>query len=154
MVGLGKMGMNLTLNLLTHGYEVVAYDLHPEVVTEAESRGALGVRARRTGRFAGETKNCLAYGSSQLCRRCAGRLKASSGGGRYRYRSRQFPLQGFVARYNTPPAEEAMELQTAAPVITLSLLMRYRSLNEDTFAGKVVAALRGEFGGHAVDKSS
>ena len=50
--------------------------------------------------------------------------------------------------------EEALDLQVAAPVITLSLLMRYRSLEEDTFTGKVVAALRNEFGGHAVEKST
>ncbi|MGG4034029.1 phosphogluconate dehydrogenase (NAD(+)-dependent, decarboxylating) [Paenibacillus cisolokensis] len=50
--------------------------------------------------------------------------------------------------------EEAMELQTATPVISMSLLMRYRSLEQDTFTGKVVAALRSEFGGHAVEKAS
>ncbi|ALS26238.1 6-phosphogluconate dehydrogenase [Paenibacillus sp. 32O-W] len=50
--------------------------------------------------------------------------------------------------------EEAMELQTATPVIAMSLLMRYRSLEQDTFTGKVVAALRSEFGGHAVEKAS
>lgn len=49
--------------------------------------------------------------------------------------------------------EEAMDLQTATPVIAMSLLMRYRSLDHDTFTGKVVAALRNEFGGHAVEKS-
>lgn len=49
--------------------------------------------------------------------------------------------------------ETALELQTAAPVIALSLMMRYRSLEVDTFAGKVVAALRNEFGGHAVEQS-
>lgn len=48
--------------------------------------------------------------------------------------------------------EESLDLQVAAPVITLSLLMRYRSLEDDTFTGKVVAALRNEFGGHAVEK--
>lgn len=48
--------------------------------------------------------------------------------------------------------EEALNLQTPAPVITMSLLMRYRSLSDDTFTGKVVAALRNEFGGHAVEK--
>lgn len=50
--------------------------------------------------------------------------------------------------------EEALELQTATPVIAMSLLMRYRSLRQDTFTGKVVAALRGEFGGHAVEKAA
>jgi 6-phosphogluconate dehydrogenase len=49
--------------------------------------------------------------------------------------------------------ETAMEQQVATPVIALSLLMRYRSLQEDTFSGKIVAALRNEFGGHAVEKS-
>ncbi|MFC4323646.1 phosphogluconate dehydrogenase (NAD(+)-dependent, decarboxylating) [Litchfieldia salsa] len=46
--------------------------------------------------------------------------------------------------------ETALDLQVPAPVITLSLLMRYRSLEDDTFTGKVVAALRNEFGGHEV----
>ncbi|PGY08302.1 phosphogluconate dehydrogenase (NAD(+)-dependent, decarboxylating) [Bacillus sp. AFS031507] len=50
--------------------------------------------------------------------------------------------------------ETALDLQTATPVIALSLLMRYRSLENDTFTGKVVAALRNEFGGHAVEKAS
>ncbi|WP_078411582.1 phosphogluconate dehydrogenase (NAD(+)-dependent, decarboxylating) [Priestia abyssalis] len=49
--------------------------------------------------------------------------------------------------------ETALDLQTATPVIAMSLLMRYRSLESDTFTGKVVAALRNEFGGHAVEKS-
>ena len=44
----------------------------------------------------------------------------------------------------------ALEKQIATPVIALSLLMRYRSLEEDTFSGKIIAALRNEFGGHAV----
>jgi 6-phosphogluconate dehydrogenase len=48
--------------------------------------------------------------------------------------------------------ETALDLQAVTPVIALSLLMRYRSLEEDTFHGKVVAALRNEFGGHAVVK--
>lgn len=48
--------------------------------------------------------------------------------------------------------ETALDLQCATPVIAMSLLMRYRSLETDTFTGKVVAALRNEFGGHAVEK--
>jgi 6-phosphogluconate dehydrogenase len=49
--------------------------------------------------------------------------------------------------------ETALDLQAAAPVITMALMMRYRSLETDTFSGKVVAALRNEFGGHAVEKN-
>lgn len=48
--------------------------------------------------------------------------------------------------------ETALDLQVPTPVIALSLMMRYRSLKENTFTGKVVAALRNEFGGHAVEK--
>ena len=48
--------------------------------------------------------------------------------------------------------ETALDLGVPTPVIALSLLMRYRSQQEDTFSGKVVAALRNEFGGHAVEK--
>ncbi|MFE3897842.1 MULTISPECIES: phosphogluconate dehydrogenase (NAD(+)-dependent, decarboxylating) [unclassified Priestia] len=48
--------------------------------------------------------------------------------------------------------ETALDLQTATPIIAMSLLMRYRSLEDDTFTGKVVSALRNEFGGHAVEK--
>ncbi|MHB1394795.1 MAG: phosphogluconate dehydrogenase (NAD(+)-dependent, decarboxylating) [Clostridia bacterium] len=48
--------------------------------------------------------------------------------------------------------QEALQLKVPAPVITESLFARYRSEKEDTFAGKVVAALRNEFGGHAVEK--
>ncbi|ASS65502.1 MULTISPECIES: phosphogluconate dehydrogenase (NAD(+)-dependent, decarboxylating) [unclassified Paenibacillus] len=49
--------------------------------------------------------------------------------------------------------ETALDLQAAIPVIAMSLMMRYRSLESDTFTGKVVAALRNEFGGHAVVRS-
>ncbi len=48
--------------------------------------------------------------------------------------------------------ETALDFQAPAPVIALSLMMRYRSLEDDTFTGKVVAALRNEFGGHEVVK--
>jgi len=44
----------------------------------------------------------------------------------------------------------AIEEDVPAPVITLSLQMRFRSRQEDSFAAKVVAALRREFGGHSV----
>jgi 6-phosphogluconate dehydrogenase len=46
--------------------------------------------------------------------------------------------------------EEAMRLNVPAPVITLSLLARFRSRQEESFGAKVIAALRREFGGHTV----
>ncbi|GAK08426.1 LOW QUALITY PROTEIN: 6-phosphogluconate dehydrogenase, decarboxylating [Geomicrobium sp. JCM 19038] len=49
--------------------------------------------------------------------------------------------------------EAALDYQASAPVIAMSQLMRYRSLDENPFHGKVVAALRHQFGGHAVEKN-
>ena len=61
-------------------------------------------------------------------------------------------LKGFVADSGEGrwTVAEAIEEDVPAPVITLSLLMRLRSRQEDSFSGKVIAALRNEFGGHAV----
>lgn len=47
---------------------------------------------------------------------------------------------------------EAIERNVPAPVITLSLLERLRSRDQDCFSDKVIAALRNEFGGHAIKK--
>ena len=45
---------------------------------------------------------------------------------------------------------EAVERGVPLPVISLSLLSRFRSRQDDSFSAKVIAALRREFGGHAV----
>jgi 6-phosphogluconate dehydrogenase len=47
---------------------------------------------------------------------------------------------------------EAIDLDVPAPVITLSLLERLRSRDADSFTDKLLAAMRNEFGGHAVKK--
>ena len=47
---------------------------------------------------------------------------------------------------------EAVDLEIAAPVITLSLLQRLRSRDPDSFADKLLALMRHEFGGHALKK--
>jgi 6-phosphogluconate dehydrogenase len=49
--------------------------------------------------------------------------------------------------------QESIDLDVPAPVIVLSLLARFRSRQEDSFSAKVIAALRNEFGGHAVQKA-
>jgi 6-phosphogluconate dehydrogenase len=49
--------------------------------------------------------------------------------------------------------EEAMRLSVPAPVITMSLLARFRSRQTESFGAKLIAALRREFGGHAVRTS-
>ena len=46
--------------------------------------------------------------------------------------------------------QEAIDLDVPAPVITLSLLARFTSRQDDSFSAKTIAALRQQFGGHRV----
>jgi 6-phosphogluconate dehydrogenase len=46
--------------------------------------------------------------------------------------------------------EEALEHAVPAPALAMSLFMRYRSRQDDSFSAKVISALRNEFGGHPV----
>ena len=50
--------------------------------------------------------------------------------------------------------QEAVELAVPAPVISASLFQRFRSRSGDSFADRLLAALRNEFGGHAVKKKA
>jgi len=61
-------------------------------------------------------------------------------------------LKGWVADSGEGrwTVQEAIDHDVPAPVITLSLLTRFRSRQEDSYGAKVLAALRNEFGGHAV----
>jgi 6-phosphogluconate dehydrogenase len=45
---------------------------------------------------------------------------------------------------------EAIDLDVPAPVITQSLMARFRSRDEESYADRLLAALRNQFGGHAV----
>ena len=45
---------------------------------------------------------------------------------------------------------DAIELGVSAPVITLSLLERLRSRDDDSFTDKLLAAMRNQFGGHPI----
>jgi 6-phosphogluconate dehydrogenase len=47
---------------------------------------------------------------------------------------------------------EAVELGVPAVVITASLLGRFRSQDSDSFSDKLLAAMRNQFGGHAIKK--
>jgi len=49
--------------------------------------------------------------------------------------------------------KEAMDLDVPAPVITLSLLMRFVSRQDESYGAKLLAVMRNQFGGHAVKSS-
>lgn len=48
---------------------------------------------------------------------------------------------------------DAIELDVPAPVITLSLMMRFVSRMDESYAAKLLAALRNQFGGHTVKQN-
>jgi 6-phosphogluconate dehydrogenase len=50
--------------------------------------------------------------------------------------------------------EDSINRSVPTPVITLSLMMRFASRQDESYAAKVNAALRNQFGGHAVEKVS
>jgi 6-phosphogluconate dehydrogenase len=47
---------------------------------------------------------------------------------------------------------ESIDLDIPAPVITAALQARFVSRKEENFAAKLLAAMRNQFGGHAVKK--
>jgi 6-phosphogluconate dehydrogenase len=49
--------------------------------------------------------------------------------------------------------QASMDQNVPAPIITLSLQARFRSRQEESFAAKILAALRNQFGGHSVKKA-
>ncbi len=50
--------------------------------------------------------------------------------------------------------KEAIDLDVPAPAITLALMMRFVSRNEDNFSARLLAAMRAGFGGHAIKAAS
>src|SRR6266849_5730230 len=61
-------------------------------------------------------------------------------------------IQGFVEDSGEGrwPLDEALDHAVPAPALAMSLFMRYRSRQDDSFSAKVISALRNEFGGHPV----
>jgi 6-phosphogluconate dehydrogenase len=61
-------------------------------------------------------------------------------------------IQGWVADSGEGrwTVAEAIDLDVPAPVITLSLLQRFISRQEESYAAKLLAAMRNQFGGHAM----
>jgi 6-phosphogluconate dehydrogenase len=64
-------------------------------------------------------------------------------------------LKGWVADSGEGrwTVQEAIDRDVPAPVISLSLQSRFRSRQADSYGARVLAALRNEFGGHAVKSS-
>ena len=59
-------------------------------------------------------------------------------------------ITGLHKHYGGFHAVKGIDLDVPAPLITLSLLTRFRSRQDDSYSAKVLAALRNQFGGHSV----
>ena len=64
-------------------------------------------------------------------------------------------LEGWVADSGEGrwTVADAIDLDVPAPVITMSLLMRFVSREDERYAAKLLAAMRNQFGGHAVKRA-
>jgi len=70
------------------------------------------------------------------------------------------PTMGGIAPYVSDSGEgrwtvaEAIDLDVPAPVITLALLQRLRSRDTESYGDRLLAAMRNQFGGHAVKRDA
>ena len=105
------------------------------------ARERLRARPRRRSRSCG----CRAPSSARGCSSSPARAFKANG-------QDLDHLKGWVADSGEGrwTVQEAIDHDVPAPVITLSLLTRFRSRQDDSYGAKVLAALRNEFGGHAV----
>jgi len=64
-------------------------------------------------------------------------------------------LQGYVEDSGEGrwTVQQAVESGVSAPVLSLALMERFRSRQDNAFSDRMLAALRNQFGGHAVKKS-
>jgi 6-phosphogluconate dehydrogenase len=134
MIGLGRMGASMTERLTRAGHRVVGFsilqhkrefelDLHP--VAEIWCHGSVVRSWLLDLTAAALAANPTMAGVSPWV--------ADSGEGRW-------------------TVDEAIALNVPAPVITLALLERLRSRDDDSFADKLLATMRNQFGGHAIKK--
>ena len=69
------------------------------------------------------------------------------------------PAMAGIAPYVSDSGEgrwtvaEAIDLDVPAPVITLALIQRLRSRDAESYADRLLAAMRNQFGGHAMKKA-
>jgi 6-phosphogluconate dehydrogenase len=210
MIGLGRMGANMTTRLGQHGHEVFTYDPHVESTasTLAELRDQLDaprafwmmipagqitestftalapedgyahVGPAGAGHFVKMVHNGIEYGLMQayaegfdVMRGSEFELDLHEIAGIWRYGSvvRSWLLELLHAAFEQGGSDlagirgyvedsgegrwtiaEAIAEDVPVPVITAALFARFASRRDESFAAKVNAALRNQFGGHAV----
>jgi len=175
----GIWGLKMGYCLMTGGDKQVVEYLVPIFKTLAPEEGYLYCGETGAGHFVKMVHNGIEYGMMQAYGEGFEILEASSYGKDFDYRkiahlwnqgsvvrswllelledafghdARLKDIKGFVEDSGEGrwTLQQAIDTAVPAPVMALSLFQRFRSRQENTFSDRVLAALRREFGGHAV----
>ena len=173
----GIWGLKVGFNLMAGGKQAVFKQVEPILKTLAPPDGYAYVGASGAGHYAKMVHNGIEYSMLQSYAEGFEILKAAPFGFDLAQLARlwnhgsvirSWLLELAQAAFERDPElshirgyvedsgegrwtlEEALEHAVPAPALALSLFMRYRSRQHDSFSAKVLAALRNEFGGHPV----
>ncbi len=174
----GIWGLKVGYCLMIGGDKDTFHYLEPVFETLAPEDGYLHCGAIGSGHFVKMVHNGIEYGMMQAYGEGFEILEASEYGDYFNYAeiahlwnqgsvvrswllelaedafkkdAKLSDIQGYVEDSGEGrwTVQQAMETGVPAEVITLSLLRRFRSRQNNTFTDRVLAALRREFGGHA-----
>lgn len=175
----GIWGLKVGYCLMIGGDKNTYHYLEPVFETLAPEDGYLHCGAIGSGHFVKMVHNGIEYGMMQAYGEGFEILEASEYGDYFNYAeiahlwnqgsvvrswllelaedafkkdAKLSDIQGYVEDSGEGrwTVQQAMETGVPAEVITLSLLRRFRSRQNNTFTDRVLAALRSEFGGHAI----
>jgi 6-phosphogluconate dehydrogenase len=175
----GIWGLKVGYCLMIGGDKDTYHYLEPVFETLAPEDGYLHCGAIGSGHFVKMVHNGIEYGMMQAYGEGFEILEASEYGDYFNYAeiahlwnqgsvvrswllelaedafkkdAKLSDIQGYVEDSGEGrwTVQQAMETGVPAEVITLSLLRRFRSRQNNTFTDRVLAALRSEFGGHAI----
>jgi len=175
----GVWGLKEGYSLMTGGYKEAVDYVYPIFKSLAPEGGYTYCGESGAGHFVKMIHNGIEYGMMQayaegfeILEKSPFKIDVTAVASGWRYGSvvRSWLLELAVLAFQKDPnlehirgyvddsgegrwtVDAAMELDVPAHVITASLFNRFQSRQEDSFAMKVLAALRNEFGGHAVKK--
>jgi 6-phosphogluconate dehydrogenase len=175
----GIWGLQIGYCMMIGGEKDTFHSLEPVFKTLAPKEGYLYCGPSGAGHFVKMVHNGIEYGMMQAYGEGFEILEASDYAGSFNYADiahlwnqgsvvrswllelaedafrkddRLTDIKGYVEDSGEGrwTIQQALETGVPAQVITLSLLRRFRSRQEDPFSDRVLAALRREFGGHAV----
>jgi len=175
----GIWGLQKGYCLMVGGEKAVVDHLEPIFKTLAPPRGYLHVGPAGAGHFVKMIHNGIEYGMLQAYGEGFELLKASDfkldlakiahlwnqgsvvrswllelAEDAFKEDPELADIQGYIddSGEGRWTVEEAIEKRVPTPVLMISLFARFASRQKDSFSAKVIAALRNEFGGHAVKR--